>query len=406
MSRSRRILLAFLGFAFLVALVQSLGRPAISTGSLDLRLATTNAGPRGARAAYLWLREMGFPARSYRRPYTSLDASVQALAVLDPSQAITERQGDALFDWLTEGGTLLVAPGGNPELRTRLAEWVSFEVDELAASEVPGDRIVLDDAEHAGHRRWRYREATPDERGMFPYPVRDIAFRWDSRVIDPAGEHRVLFARDGLGLVAEFYAGDGAVVVFADEEMLSNRGIEKAQNVELFASLMEDWVEPGTEIWFDDYHHGERAGGSLAAYLARRRPGLFAAALLLAGALAVMRFGRALVVGADRARFRRRRPAEFVEALGLLYERSRAVSPAWRALEQISRRMLDGSSVARLRTTRRDWPQRAERLERALRPSRPPDERELVKLARALAAALDATPRAARTETTERRAAR
>lgn len=389
MTRTRWAWTLFLLFAFAAALMQSLNSSPATSGAADLRLSSSNAGPYGARAVYLWMRGMGYPTRSFRRPLTDLDQDVSALMLLDPTQEVTEAQADALFEWLEEGRVLFVAPGLSAQLQFRLEEWVSFELDDTFPADVPGDRVVLDDSGRFEDRRWRYREATPDERGMFPYPIRDVAFQWDARVADPAGERAVLFARDGLGLVAELYVNGGVVVVFADEEMLSNRGLPKAQNVELLASLVEDWIAPGTEVWFDDYHHGERAGGSMAAYLARRRPGLLAAVLLVTGVFVVLRFGRSLLTVPDRARFRRRRPAEFVEALGTLYERSRAVSPTWQALEQVSQRLLEGTPTGHLQPAAADWPERSERLRRALAPGHPPGERDLIQLAEALAGALE-----------------
>ena len=102
------------------------------------------------------------------------------------------------------------------------------------------------------------------------------------------------------------------------------------------------------------------------------------------------------MVRPDTARFRRRRPAEFVEALGRLYGRSRAVSPAWSALSDLSRKVLDGVPVARLRVAAADGPDRASRLREALEPQGSPGERELVRLARALADVLEPSPASGR----------
>lgn len=394
MNRSRWILVAVFVFAFAAAVIQSVraGRP--SNAAFDPRVATTNSQDRGARALYLWLRGMGHEMHSHRRPYTDLDAEVLILFVLDPTQEVTPTQADALFEWVHKGGILFIAPGESAELLARLEEYVDFRSDPTEPSDVPGDRAVRDDhvsrADPQG--RWRYRELTPDERGQYDYPIRDVAFRYDRRIMDPTEDHSILLAREEGGLVAEIYeeqyVGAGMVILFADEEMLTNRGIEKANNVELLASLMNDWVD-GMPIWFDDYHHGERPGGSLLVYLAQRRPGLFALALGLAGVFGVIGYGRALVVVPDTARRRRRSSGEFVDALGQLYKQSRAVQPAWDALSEVGKRLLGGAQAGRHRLGETRWRERSANLEQALDPGGVRTERDLVRLASAVASAFE-----------------
>jgi hypothetical protein len=248
---------------------------------------------------------------------------------------------------------------------------MALETDPTAAADVRGDRVVPDDGE-----RWRYREADPSERGLYDYPVDEVAVLGGRRVRDLEGGNSLLFARDGLGLAAEMFLGDGVIVLFPEADALTNRGLPKGSNAELVASLVEDWVPPGTTVWFDEYDHGARVAGSLMGYLARRRPGLFALALGAAGVLAVQRWGRALVVRREAARKRRRNPTEFVEALGALYARSRATGPAWGALAGAARRLAEGRLAGV--GPRGD----AEELRRALAdPGDPPGEKDLVRLA-------------------------
>jgi hypothetical protein len=282
------------------------------------------------------LQELGYPSRTLRKPLTSLSTGQRALFVLEPAQDVSPGQAEALADWVAQGGALFLAPGADEELEALLAERIALETDPTEASEVRGDRIVPDDGE-----RWRYREAMPAERGLYEYPVDEVAVRGDRRVRDLEGENSVLFARDGLGLAAEVFVGDGVVVLLPEADLLTNHGLPKGHNAELVASLVDDWVPPGTTVWFDEYDHGGRVSGSLLGYLGRRRPGLFALAVAAAGALAVMRWGRALVIRKDEARKRRRDPTEFVEALGALYARSRATGPAWSALAGAARKLAD-----------------------------------------------------------------
>jgi hypothetical protein len=374
----------FVVLAFAVGIFRSVREPRAAAMS-DPRPTSVNAQPRGARALALWLREFGYPTRSWRRPPTALGDEVGALVLLAPAVKLTEAQAESLFAWVERGHVLLVAPGSDTELEWRLEREVELVFDRSEASDVRGDRVVPGD-----DLRWRYREATPDERGQFEWPVKEIAFASADRVRDATGEHSVLFARDGDGLVAEIWYGDGAILVFADPEMLTNRGLARGDNVALVASLVSDWLVAGTEIAFDDWSQGLRPGGSLEAYLLKRRPGLFAAALLCFSWLAVLRYGRALVVRPVR-RLRRRDPTEFVEALGGLYARAGAVDPAWRALSRVAERVRDGTwRVPRLPPEERRRRVRKMEAARAVGSRRlaAAGEPELLELSRAVAAVL------------------
>jgi len=383
-NRPRILIAAFLVLALGVGIFRSVREPRNSALS-DPRPTSVNAQPRGARALSLWLRDFGYGTRSWRRPLTALDEDIAALVLLEPGVPLSEAQADSLFAWVERGHLLLVAPGSDYELEWRLEREVELVFDATEASGVRGDRIVPDDG-----ARWRYREATPDERGQFEFPVKEIAFASTDRVRDPTGEHSILFARHGDGLVAEIWYGDGAILLFADPEMLTNRGLARGDNIQLVASLVSDWLVPGTEIRFDDGAHGLRRGGSLEGYLLRRRPGLFAAALVSFSLLAVLRYGRALVVRRDQPT-RRRDPAEFVEALGGLYARGRAVAPAWSATARVAERVRDGTwRVPRLPPEERE--RRVKRMEAVLevgsRRRGAAGAPELLELSRRLAATL------------------
>jgi len=383
-SRPRLLIAAFLVLALAVGILRSALEPRQAAVS-DPRPTSVNVQPHGARALSLWLREFGYETRSWRRPLTALGEDVAALVLLEPDVPLSEAQAESLFAWVERGHVLILAPGRDYELESRLEQEVELVFDRTEASDVRGDRVVPGDG-----ARWRYREATPDERGQFEWPVKEIAFASSDRVRDPTGQHSILFGRDGDGLVAEIWYGDGAILLFADPVMLTNRGLARGDNVALVASLVSDWLIPGTEIRFDDWSHGLRQGGSLEGYLLRRRPGLFAAALLSFSLLAVLRYGRALVVHRDGTP-RRRDPTEFVEALGGLYARGKAVTPAWRATARVAERVRDGTwRVPRLPPEERE--RRVKRMKTALaigsRRRGAAGEPELLELSRTLAATL------------------
>ena len=387
MTRTRVYLGTFLAASLVIAWVTAVLDPKPEPLVEDLRMSTDNAQPRGARGVYLWLRGIGYSVRSLRAPLSADEDWGDALFLLEPTEELGATDVDKVLEWVAGGGVLVVAPGYDPTLVDSLAARVTFEEDPTEADEVSGDRIVSDHGD-----AWRYREMAQGDRGMFAYPVGEIAFLGTRRVADPSGEHSVLFARHDRGVVAELFEGEGAILVFPEPDLLTNRGIAKADNVELLASLVHDWIPSGATIVFDDYDHGLRVSGSLATFLARRRPGLVALAIVVAGLLAVQRYGRSLTRRPDGGTARRR-PTEFVEALGALYQRSRAVAPAWEALSRAGERVAHGTfpggaarrvSPATLSTGRAAIEDARSRVD----PTKPPTENDLLRLARAIASTM------------------
>jgi hypothetical protein len=380
----RRVLLGlFAVFVVAAAAFNAALGPRAGTPESDPRVSIYSTASRGARAAYLWLEELGYPTRAWRKPLGALWPAQQCVFVLEPTEEVTAGNRAALLEWVRAGGTLFLSPGMRDGWAEDLEPWVALEADDTDASHVRGDRVVPEE-----HERWRYREAAPDERGLYAYPVEEVAVRGTRRVVDATGDHSILFARDGLGVAAEIYLGDGMMLVFPEADLFTNRGLAKAHNVEFLASLVEDWIEPGTTLWFDEYDHGARVAASLPAFLLQRRPALFGLALLAVGALVVMRYGRALTVRARDDR-RRRRPNEFVDALGGLYARARAVRPAHRALAEAGRRATR-NELAGLRVAGAEASERERNVEAVMAAAAvpAPTEKDLVRLAGAVSALL------------------
>ncbi|HKP71559.1 MAG TPA: DUF4350 domain-containing protein, partial [Pyrinomonadaceae bacterium] len=123
-------------------------------------------------------------------------------------------------------------------------------------------------------------------------------------------------------LLADFARGKGRVVVLGDPFIVANRGISRADNLQLAANIITD---AGGLIAFDEYHQGRGAThNQLAAYF-KGTPVLAMCAQLFLLALAVVwtrgrRFARPL----PAPRVDRRSKLEFVASMAELQQRARA----------------------------------------------------------------------------------
>jgi hypothetical protein len=187
---------------------------------------------------------MNHPVKEWGASFADLGPEGKAIFVVEPDANMPAKEVDALFSWTEHGGTVFVAPVGCPAMENALSRWVEIAVDPTQSFEVAGDRVVPHD-----QGSWRYREVSAEERVEFTEEIKEIAFPGPMRVADPSREQSILFAREGLGLVAEIVHGDGNVIVFPERDMLTNEGLASATNAALLESLVEDWVTPGAPVW-------------------------------------------------------------------------------------------------------------------------------------------------------------
>jgi hypothetical protein len=263
-----------------------------------------DAGPRGFRAAYLVLEELGYPVARAKRPG---GADVRLVLFPRPS----EKDAGSLGDWVRRGGRLV--------LGTDSSEFAHSLGLELKIHTVPANR----DTEPASGAEFS--------------TVGGGAFRAEG----PSGG-RVWAEVGDRPLVTIYRQGQGEIWLLNRAEFLTNRLLGKADNGVLLCRLAEAVLaeRPG-RLAFDEVVHGMRERPS-ALELLFEPPALAVtlSGLLLLGILLwhyAPRFGTVRPL----PKVRRRSKEEFLDALASLLERRADYADAFRTARDALRHELE-----------------------------------------------------------------
>lgn len=292
----RRTLLGAAGLLLVVVLVTLTLAP--SAADRSEQPTTYSTASKGAKAAWLFLRESGYRVERWQRPLRQLPASRATLVLAQPDGAPGTEDLERLRAFIAGGGRVIVT-------------------GPLGGSFVPGGAVLP--------RPW----VTVPQRvpavsmSAITRAAPEIAIAPEA-FWNPAAPATALYA-DGSGAVVTRYAyGQGEVIWWASASPLSNAGLGEPGNGEFLLACLG---RPGERpvIW-DEYLHGygEAAGvgaGSLAFGWLALQGALIAVAVLLTFS---RRSGPVLAPAADV----RLSPLEFVQTLGGLYQRAGAASVA------------------------------------------------------------------------------
>ena len=196
-----------------------------------------STSPSGAKALYEWLQALDFEVSTQRLARYEIPDDVGAVLMLQPSTFVTQRELDNLQPWLEAGGSLIVA-GSN-----QFAESVTayFEFDQSFYFESETQQIAPMTLAMQDEIRWISAEIDP------------------TATFDPDRDDFVThLAVDEQPVVVSFSVGDGTVVLSTLWEPFSNSGLQRDGNPELVLNLL-GLVEVDGAIWFDEFHHGDRA---------------------------------------------------------------------------------------------------------------------------------------------------
>jgi hypothetical protein len=264
---------------------------------------TYSSGAGGARAAYLLLLDLGYRVERWEEPPAGL-ANVAAsgtLILAEPTVMPTEHERRALVEFVRNGGRLIFC--GNT-LREFFPE-----------ASVNGTIFSLDERE--------FSSLLPSElsRNADRVVMRPQAY-WDK--LGPA--QLALYADGQSTAVVAWRIGNGEVLWWAGATPLTNAGIRRAGNLNLFLNAVSAGDGEPRWIYWDEYFHGER--GSLLTYV-EKTPllwGVLQIALVFGGLL--FTFSRRSGPIAAPATVSRLSPLEFIDTMGGLYQRAGAQSIA------------------------------------------------------------------------------
>jgi hypothetical protein len=150
--------------------------------------------------------------------------------------------------------------------------------------------------------------------------------------VKPIGERAQVEAS-----VMEIPVGKGRIICVSDDHFASNVNLAKADNAAFIANVIDTSARPGSNVLFDEYHHGDE-DGSPSVWLAMG-PALHAAlwqcllVFILIVAMVAPRFGTIKAYKRGEAR----ESGEYLTSLAGLYLRAEATVPA---LETLYRQFL------------------------------------------------------------------
>jgi hypothetical protein len=363
---------------------------------------TENSGGTGTRALFEYLRQRGADAVRWRQPMSSLagpGAPESLVMVGPPRRALEKREAGDVLRWVAAGGRLVLIDRAPSELLLLPAgRWrVSSEMVELPDTDALPDDVenmtrgvpLLAPAQPTALTRnvsevtrsrfasrlhvfraedsARVGISTDPEvvRGRAemptPTPEKEEDIRGGVAEEPPpptkqpppqprAGAARALDAfapvvhlrdgREGEGaLLVDYAYGRGRVVVLSDPYVVSNAGVNRADNLFLAANVVTGGLKG--RVAFDEFHHGYgEAHNQLFAYF-RGTPVLwmFAQGALVALALVWTR-GRRFARPVPAPRPDRRSKLEFVSSMAELQQRARAYDLAVENIYQRTRRAL------------------------------------------------------------------
>ena len=298
-SKNDRRLLMWAALIFLSMIV---ALAVLSTSEIDSGIPSSySAQSSGAKAAYLLLQDLEYNVERWEQPPGELpvEATHTILILAGPLNTPSEEEKAALQVYLARGGRIL-ATGATADLYLPQARTIR----ELAPSSLPQEYQpqLVSALTRAGKIR------------MSP------AAYWK----DCSTACLVHYSDEGRPIVISYPFGDGEVVWWASSMPLSNAGSSSDGNLALLLNSVGAPAE--TRVLWDEYFHSSRR--TAGSYIFER-PVLFGLAQLSLLALALLlTYSRrnGPIYPADEPS--RLSPLEFVETLGGLYRRARAVRAA------------------------------------------------------------------------------
>ena len=312
-----RVLLVVLAIVILLAFVD---RSPHQTRHDTWLPSSYNPVGAGNMALYEPLQDLIWPVVRWRDPLGRLarEGTGNVLIITrSRSGAVSQfssQERDLLDDWVEKGNTLL--------LLGALSEWTDTrEFLGQIGFIVPNDQTDVTDFMHSFDRE----ATTPIE--AQPTSAEGISGTMILPQTKPLPltfphDATVLWQSDGQPYLIDVPRGAGHVICGASEQLLSNRWLNKGDNLAIVAHLLAPSGTAPRHLFFEESHHGY-SGGFAVAHLFTQPGVRFAAMLTLLGALAflgssLVRFGTIVPLQREAGRS----TLEFVDSIADLYLRA------------------------------------------------------------------------------------
>jgi Domain of unknown function (DUF4350) len=300
-SGDRKLLL--IGGAVFLALTAGLAFVGANPAEQGMQVPSTySAGSGGARAAYLLLQDLHYRVSRWERSPTELpsDPDDVVLILADPQETPTKEERAALRQFVDEGGQVLFTgarikpffPEAAVSAGIPTLEWKSFSADFPSNYTFGAPKIVL-----------------------------QTGNTWHALV----GGQLPLYGERSAPVVVSWQIGGGRILWWAAATPLTNSGISRENNLNLFLNAMSSPVQSdrsAVQVYWDEYFHGQRA--SLWSYVEKTPVAWGLLQLAILGLIVFFTFGRRSGPVVLPPVVSRLSPLEFVDTLGGLYERAGA----------------------------------------------------------------------------------
>jgi hypothetical protein len=270
--------------------------PAYSVWSRDIT---------GLAEAARMFRHLGLEPVAVTRPMLHLPSQdrPRLLILVEPQSGsgepdLSEADAKGLLRWVEQGNTLLlVGRHGTPihrELGVALRSEASIE-----------DTTV--------------RDAVADEAGGYTNGVDALAVEGIDSV--QAAEGLPLYRLNGKPGAVLVRRGTGRVLVMADPSPLTERGLGRRDNFWFLRNVAALHARDG-RVYFDEYHHGIRAGGGFWAYLREQGQMIALLPVLLAAAIALWAVAVRLGPAVPQPEAIRADAVDYASALSRIYQQA------------------------------------------------------------------------------------
>jgi len=306
-------------FVVVVSAAAALLEPAATppgTGS------TYSAGPRGAKAAFLALKRLGYRVERSYEPLADLtvDPGGTILVVASPAGPTSEADRKAVQRFLDAGGTLLATGAVGSLLPNLKTATLRAALDEFAPREATTFHAARHDALTDG--------------------VHWISMTPDATAFSVGEPYLALFGEGPTTAVLSATIGAGRAIWWSGSDPLVNASIAKPGHVELLLNALGP-AGARRVIW-SEYYHGH--GRSFWSYLAGTPAPVALAQCALVALVALATFGRRQGPVRSVASESRTSVLEFVEALAGLYRKAGATAGAVEISLARARRVLSSAT--------------------------------------------------------------
>ncbi len=296
---SRRVFGAIVALcAVFVALLLTTTATAPSGETLVFSYSSTDAGPGGVLALRRWLSAQGYTTRSVQAQRFAVPPDSDLLFVLGPTEIVPREHAQALREWVSRGGTLIIGSDRS------FFDQQLFEVFGASLTDRPPGPM-------SG-------EISP---ALARPPFRDLSTS-AARALTLKEPYAVAIGDGPLAVLAVRRIGSGTVWLLSAPDLLVNSNLGAAENAALVLNLLAG--ARGRGVGFDEYHHGVRLAPDTFGLFTQTWPGR---AALVAAALAFLyvaargrRFGQPLPLAERPARS----SLEYVRSFAGLLRRAHA----------------------------------------------------------------------------------